>query len=97
MLYNFGCINGHETEAFEHHRDDLGCRTLICEECDHTMGPTLSLGKPLLFFSEKNPRIIENLSDKPVKVTSHKQHKDLMKEAGVTFATPKRGEKGCWT
>ena len=94
-LFAFRCLCGNEAEQFEHTRDDLGCRTIVCP-CGSTMGPVLSLGLGLMYFSEKNPRVIHNLGHEPVVIRSHEEHRRKMKEAGVEWAPPKRGMPGCW-
>ena len=94
-LFAFRCICGNEAEQFEHTRDDFGCRTVLCD-CGSTVGPTLSLGRGLTYFSEKKPRVIRNLGHKPITITSHEQHKAEMRKAGVEWAPPKRGMPGCW-
>ena len=86
---------GSETSIFEHTTADFGCRTILCD-CGSTMAPVLSVGRGLTYFSEKRPRVIRNLSDKPVVIRSHGEHREAMKKAGVEWAVPKRGMPGCW-
>ena len=79
-VLNIACINGHSSEVFLHHWCDKGCRTQICP-CGETLSPALSVGRGLTYFEEGRARYIENLGG--VWVTSHEQHKRLMKERGV--------------
>lgn len=95
-LYEFGCLNDHVVERFIHSAADLGAATYICELCLESMGPRLSVGSGLLYFESGKPRVIHNLGHEPVVVTSHEQHKRLMRERGVEWATRGRGERGCW-
>lgn len=60
------------------------------------MTQALSVGRGLTWFEEGRGRWIENLGDDPVYVTSHEQHKRLMKENAVEWATPSRGMPGSW-
>ena len=86
MLYEYECLNGHRRERFEHHPDDKGCETIICDECGHTMGPVPSYGRGLLYFEEGRARTIWNLGPEPVTIRSHKEHLEAMKKAGVAQA-----------
>src|SRR3990172_796363 len=104
-LYEFVCLEGHHRDVFEHHRDDLGCQTIFCEICDHSMAPAPRFGRGLLFFEEGRGRWIHNLADKPVYITSKKQHEEAMKKAGVREApaipdhiklSGRVSEKGRW-
>jgi len=95
-LLSIQCADcGSQTSIFEHSRDDFGCRTILCD-CGSTMGPTLSVGRGLTYFSEKRPQVIHNLGHEPVVIRSHEEHKRKMKEAGVEWAVPKCGMPGCW-
>jgi len=105
MIYEFTCIEGHGRDVFEHHRDDLGADTVICDVCGNSMGPLPSYGRGLLFFEEGRGRWIHNLGDKPVYITSTKQHEREMKRAGVALAgtiptntkfSGRASEKGRW-
>lgn len=101
MLFAMQCLEGHQTTIYEHHKDDFGCRTVICEVkgCGHSLGPILSVGCGLTYFEEARGRWIENLAGpdgKPVYITSHEQHKREMKKAGVEWCPPRRGHPGCW-
>lgn len=84
-----------EGERFLHsefHRENrlLGCT------CGGILSFRPSWGSGLTYFEEGRGRWIHNLADEPVYVTSHWQHKELMKKHGVAEAPPRRGEKGCW-
>lgn len=100
-LYEYECINGHKREGFEHHPDDLGCTTMVCDECGHTMAPIPSYGKGLLQFEESKERIIHNLEilgpgnipSDPVRVASPKDHEKAMKRAGVREPTASDWDK----
>ena len=96
MMRTFRCLNDHEYDAFAHHRDDVGTRTMLCEVCGETMGPMLSTGTPLLYMEEGRGRWIENLGPQPIFVTSPAQHKRLMKEQQVELAGERRGVPGWW-
>ena len=96
MIYEYECRNGHRKERFEHHPDDRGCETIICEVCNESMGSVPSYGTSLLFFEEGRPRTIENLGHEPVTIRSPKEHKEAMKRAGVENAGSGIGRKGVW-
>ena len=97
-LYLLTCLNGHQREEFCHTPADKGCRTHLCAQCGEGMGHIFSPGTSLTYFAEGGKgKWIENLGDQPVLVTSHAHHAQLMKERGVTWATPKRGMPGSWT
>lgn len=96
-LYQLQCPNGHQAEQFCHHADDKGCRTTICEQCRETMGYVIAYGQGLCYYEEGRGHWIENLADKPVYVTSHEQHKKLMKQHKVEWATKGRGMPGQWS
>ena len=95
-LYAYACLADHTAEAFEHHRDDRGCRTMLCAVCGQSMGPILSVGRGLTWFEEGRARTLWNLGPDPVVVTGHEQHKRLMRERGLEWVPPKRGMPGCW-
>ena len=96
-MYEFRCLNQHSTDLYCASPDDKGCRTAICEQCGETMGPVLAFGQGLCFYEEGRGQWIENLADKPVYVTSHEQHKRLMREHKVEWATKGRGMPGQWS
>lgn len=85
-LYALRCLNGHDGEEFCHRPEDRGARTVLCH-CGSTMAPVLSVGRGLTFFQESRPRVIHNLGHEPVVVRSHEEHKRLMRERGVDWAT----------
>lgn len=95
-LINLQCLNGHRSEQFLHSWDDLGCEYRVCEICLHSMAPIFSPGTTLTWFEEGRARVIENLGHEPVTITSHKQHHEAMKKAGVSQGQPNfmRGRKG---
>lgn len=95
-LYELLCENGHTDEAFYHSPLDYGARTVECRHCRATMERVPSFGAGTCYFEEGRGRWIENLAKDAVFVTSAKQHQDLMKKAGVTWATRGRGAPGCW-
>jgi hypothetical protein len=97
-LFAMRCLNQHQREVYAHNLLERACRTVLCEVCQQTMSPIISLGRGLTYFGEKGGgRWIHNLGPDPVRVTSAKQHEDLMRAAGVTWAPPRRGMKGCWS
>ncbi len=85
-IYEHRCLNDHSRDVFEHHPDNLGCDTIICETCGHSMAPVPSYGRGLLYFEEGKGRWIHNLGHDPVYITSRKQHIEAMKRAGVSEA-----------
>lgn len=85
-LYALACPAGHPAEEFCHVPADRGCRTHICP-CGASMAYTLSVGRGLTWFRESGPRTLYNLGHDPVTVRSHEEHKRLMRQAGVDWAT----------
>jgi hypothetical protein len=97
-LFAHRCLSGHTRDVYAHNLLERACRTIVCEACHQTMSPILSLGQALTYFGEKGGgRWIHNLGPEPIRVTSTKQHEDLMKAAGVTWAPPRRGMPGQWS
>lgn len=95
--FEFHCVNGHARDTYEHHRDDLGCRTIVCEDCGELMAPVFSgFGRGLTYFEEGRGRVLWNLGPEPITVRSHEEHKRLMRERGLEWATEGRGRPGCW-
>lgn len=95
-LFAFECLSGHATEKFVHVAADLGAETVVCA-CGQTMAPALSMGRGLTYFEEGRARVIWNLGPEPVTITSHQQHKQAMKRAGVEWATGwKVNKTGGW-
>lgn len=94
-LYDFVCENGHEyrDKYLPTSQTDI---PVLCEECGQTMTKLLSMGRGLVWFEEGRGRLIHNLGHEPVLVTSHEQHKRLMRENKVDWATLGQGRKGCW-
>lgn len=84
-----------QQERFVHHPDDKGCATYICS-CGGTMAPVLSVGNGLLWAEEGRGRWIHNMGHKPVYITSHEQHKRLMKQRKLELAGARPGQKERW-
>lgn len=85
-LYDYRCEHGHCDERF-FHTAQAAQDTLPCRVCSGLATKLLSVGRGLLAFEEGRGQWLTNLGDKPVYVTSHEQHKRLMKQYGVTYAT----------
>lgn len=96
-MFEFRCLNGHSRDAYAHNVLERACHAVICEECHNDMSPVLSLGRGLTYFEEGRARVITNMGHEPVRITSHEQHKRLMKERGLDWAPPRRGMPGCWS
>lgn len=94
-LYAYQCVNGHQLERYRP-TPDHRCSTVLCPECAHTMGQRLSVGRGLTDMRENRGQWLWNLGPEPVYVTSHEQHKRLMKENHRELAFPKRGMPNCW-
>jgi len=94
-LYDWKCVNGHVDERYYHSSRHLP-EDSPCRECGAPARQIFSVGKGLVHFEEGRGEWIQNLGPDPVYVTSHEQHKRLMKEAGVTWATKGKGMPGCW-
>jgi len=88
------------TECFEVREKYLPCEEarewLPQCECGGVLSSLPSWGRGLTYFEEGRGRWIHNMADEPVYVTSHWQHKELMKKHGVAEAPPRRGTPGCW-
>jgi len=78
------CLNGHAAEQYLHVGEDRGAQTRLCA-CGETLAPALSVGRGLTWFAEGRARVIDNLGG--VTITSHEQHKRVMKARGVEPAT----------
>ena len=74
------CLQGHEEEQYLHTWKNMGCDGKVCH-CGNTMAPAFSAGRGLTYFEEGRARYIENLGG--VWITSHEQHKRVMRERGV--------------
>lgn len=97
-LFEMRCLNGHSREVYAHNVLERACRAVICAECHQDMSPVLSMGHGLTYFAEGGKgKWLHNLGDKPVYVTSTRQHEDLMRANGVTWAPPRRGMPGQWS
>ena len=81
--YDWECLDGHRAEHYVH---VLGIETKICP-CGQTMHPAASFGRGLTFFEEGRGRWIHNMGAEPVYVTSHEQHKALMRERKLEWST----------
>lgn len=95
-LYDIQCLNGHRTTAYYTDYRDRRTHTHICSECSNSMSHVIQKPSRFTYFSEKSPRIIENMGHEPVVVKSHAEHQRLMKERGLGWITPKRGMPGSW-
>ena len=95
-LYAVQCESGHEQTIFEHHPDDFGTRTYLCDRCGGSMGPIISFGQGLTAIEEGRPFLAENLGPEPVLVRSHKELERRLKDAGLDFYGQRRGMKGWW-
>ncbi len=90
------CVNDHTSEQYVHAPDDKGTETRLCH-CGETLAPIISVGTGLTYFEEGRGRWIDHLADKPVYVTSHEQHKRLMREHKVEWATGwSKNKTGGW-
>jgi hypothetical protein len=86
-LYQFVCPeDATARETFDHVAEDLGAATILCA-CGSTMARVLSVGRGLTYFEEGRARVIHNLGHEPVTITSHEQHRRLMRERGLEWAT----------
>jgi phage terminase large subunit GpA-like protein len=86
------CVNGHTDSQYLHAPANRGCETRLCPTCGESFAPALSVGRGLTYFEEGRARVIENLGG--VTITSHAQHKRIMKERGVDLATSQTSRKG---
>lgn len=94
--YDVQCINGHKRMVYYPSADQRRCITEICPECNNSQSIVIAKPGSSRYFSEKSPRIIENMGHEPVEVRSHWEHQKLMKERGLGWITPKRGMPGSW-
>lgn len=94
-LYDFACEKGHTREMFFHLASQATEHAFACT-CGAPMTKSFSMGRGLTYFEEGRARVIDNLGHEPVTVRSHEEHKRLMRENNVEWATRGRGEKGCW-
>lgn len=96
-MYNLQCLEGHTSEIFVHHPRDLGCEVRQCH-CGNSLGLVFTAGTTLTWFEEGRGRWIHNLGHEPVYLTSHRQHQEAMKRAGVTQGQPRsmRGRDKNW-
>jgi hypothetical protein len=82
--------------VYYHSPDDRRLRLEECPDCGHTQGFIISRPGSYTYFSEKNPRVIENLGHEPVTIRSHWEHQKIQKERGCEWGTARRGMPGCW-
>ena len=83
-----------EKDTYLHH--EMRREYLPQCHCGGVLSFLPSWGKALTYFEEGRGRWIYNMGDEPVYVTSHWQHKEEMKKAGVGEAPPRYGTKGAW-
>jgi hypothetical protein len=95
-LQTYSCLNGHTTEKYLAVWQERGVRAVICAECHSDMSPIISLGRGLTYFEEGRARVIHNLGPEPVTITSHEQHKRILKERKLDWAPARRGMPGSW-
>lgn len=95
-FFTFRCPQGHDRDEFVRVADDKGCQTHLCRQCQQTMAPILTYGQGLCYFEEGRGRVIWNLGDQPVTVTSAEHHKRLMRINKVDFANRGTGYPGQW-
>jgi hypothetical protein len=79
------CPCGLSKDAYLSCWQEYGVLTHLCDVCGGTFAPALSVGRGLTYFEEGRARVIENLGG--VAITSHEQHKRVMKQRGVEMAT----------
>lgn len=77
------CTDGHTGEQFLHTIQDLGAQTRLCPECGHSLAPALSVGRGLTFFEEGRPFLMQHGVPTPILITSHAQHKRVMRQYGL--------------
>lgn len=91
MLWDFYCPKCNKTEEHWAKRDD----EINCSTCSTYMDRCPG-GKKMLYFEEGRARTHWSMSNKPI--TSHGQHKRMMKEHGLAEAgnalPPRMKEKG---
>ena len=96
-LWTFRCLNGHARDVYEHHPDDRGCRTILCETCGETMGPTSEdYGCGLTAMEEGRPFVMEHVGHDPITVRSWREYDKVLKTHGLAQAGTRRGHKGAW-
>lgn len=94
-IYPNKCINNHAEDRYAS-VSDRNIASPVCRVCGHTMGPVIQGTQALLYFEEGRGRWINHLTDKPLLVRSHAEHKKLMKKYGVELAGNRPGTKGAW-
>jgi hypothetical protein len=86
MMQALACPNGHQDERYlpQGMGAHFSVPSRVCAQCGHPMWAVPAWPMPLLYFSEKRPRYIENLG---AEIRSHGQHVRVMKACGVEPAT----------
>ena len=94
-MFKTGCACGYRGERYLHHEFN---RQLShpCPECRHELVFLPSYGTALTWFEEGRARVIHNMGDEPVVITSHSQYEKEMKKRGLANAGSRRGMPGCW-
>mgnify|MGYP001595240820 CR=1 FL=1 len=92
-LHDYLCSNGHTTESLVNSRSD---DTSFCTECGMVARRQIGGKGRMLYYEEGRARIDYHLGDKPVEITSERQHEKKMRKAGVTLAGTRRGMPGQW-
>jgi hypothetical protein len=82
-MLSLQCAEGHQADQFVHTLADVGAATRLCPQCGHTLAPTLSVGRGLTFFEEGRPFVMTHGVPHPIRITSHEQHKKVMKRYGL--------------
>ena len=102
-VYESQCERGHKADHYVSLAQNVGCETHLCEACRveigawTSMAPVLSMGSGITYFRENSGQWIHNLGDQPIYVTSHEQHKRLMREHKVDWVTERRVQgRGGW-
>ena len=86
-LYDYRCPAGH-VEDGRYVVRSTEADSQVCRVCGALTIKQFSVGAGrMLFFEEGRARHISELGDGKVPITSYKQHTQMMKEAGVDYAT----------
>ena len=90
------CLNEHRAEQYIHTPDDKGAETRLCA-CVESLAPVLSVGSGLTYFESGKPRVLWNLGPEPVTVTSHGQHRQLLRDRKLDWVTERQTQgTGGW-
>ena len=86
-IFEYRCPHGHTQEHYVH-RAEQAPRQYDCDACAQPSYAVRQISAPHTpqYFSESNPRIIQNLAP-GVPISSHGQHERLMRERGLSPAT----------